>query len=73
MQVRIGIAETAREIELDIEDVEEFKDRVEEAIADDDVPILWVTDVAEHLVGIPVDRIGYIDVTPEHKMAPGFR
>lgn len=72
MRVLIGISEIAREIELDIEDVEVFVNEVETAIAEN-TPILWVTDTQDHRVGIPVARIGFVDIIPEHRMAAGFR
>jgi hypothetical protein len=72
MRVRIAISDTAREIELEIDDTDAFKAEVESAISDG-TPILWVTDTEEHRVGIPVAKIGYIDISPENRMAAGFR
>lgn len=72
MRVRIAISDTAREIELEIDDTDTFKAEVEGAITDG-TPILWVTDTEGHRVGIPVGRIGYIDISPDSRMAAGFR
>lgn len=72
MRVRIAISETSREIELEIDDVDTFKGEVEAAISEG-TPILWVTDTEGHRVGIPVPKIGYIDISPDSRMAAGFR
>ena len=72
MRVRIAISDTAREIELEIDDVDGFKSEVESAITDG-TAIFWVTDTEGHRVGIPVAKIGYIDISPADRMAAGFR
>jgi hypothetical protein len=72
VKVRIGITDIAREIELDIEDIDAFQAEVERSIDAKDA-LLWVVDTEGHRVGIPAARIGFIDIAPEGRMTAGFR
>ena len=70
MRVRIGVSDSSREIELEIDDVEAFEKSAEAAIGDGTV--LWVNDMDDHRVGIPSSKIGYIDISLESRRSPGF-
>lgn len=72
MKVRIGISDMGREVELEIDDVDEFERSVEAAITADDVQLFWVTDTTGNRVGIPVEKIAVIVVEPD-RPAAGFR
>ena len=63
MDVRIGLSQTARELELEIGD--EDRDRVikdvEAAIAKGE-GTLWLTDKKGRTVGVAVSKLAYIDL-----------
>lgn len=63
MDVRIGVIHVAREVTLDIADEErdEVIKSVEAALAGA-VDSLWLTDKRGRTVGIPAERIGYVEV-----------
>lgn len=61
MRVRIGISDS-REIELDIESEKSFKDEVGDAFSEGSARMLWVTDIKGRAVGIPVDKIAYVEM-----------
>ena len=61
MRVRIGITDS-RQIELDVEDEDAFKAEVETAFTEGSSRVLWVTDTKQRSVGIPVDKIAYVEM-----------
>ena len=61
MRVRIGITDS-RQIELDVEDEDAFKAEVETAFTEGSSRVLWVTDIKKRSVGIPVDKIAYVEM-----------
>lgn len=71
MRVRIGVSDSPREIELELEDVEGFIKAAEEAI-EASSQILWVTDTENHRVGIPASSIAFIDISPDARRSAGF-
>jgi hypothetical protein len=72
MRVRIGIAETSREVELDVDDVSAFATMLEEAHSKGEA-FVWVDAVDGKRVGIPVSRVGFVEIEPDHKVNVGFR
>jgi hypothetical protein len=72
MRVRIGVADTSREVELDVDDTEAFIAMVEEAHARGDA-FIWVDALDGKRVGIPLSRLGFIEVEPAHRVDVGFR
>lgn len=71
MRVRIGISDSPREIELELEDVDGFIEAAEKAI-EAGSQILWVTDTEDHRVGIPARSIAVIDISPDARRSAGF-
>ena len=71
MRVRIGVNESSREIEVDVEKVDAFVKDAEAAIKADG-QVLWVTDIDGHKVGLPARNIAYIDISPDAKRSAGF-
>jgi hypothetical protein len=63
MDVKIGITQSVRELELDMEDSqrEQLKADVVAALKDDD-NVLWLTDRKGRIVGIPSAKIGYVEI-----------
>ena len=63
MEVRIGIVQTMKELEVELsEDAERDAviAEVEEALAKD--AVLWLTDRRGRRVGVPSSRIAYVEV-----------
>ena len=60
MKVRIGVAESSKVVELEVEDLSEFKDQVAAVVASGDV--FWTTDTKGREIGIPAARISYVEV-----------
>lgn len=71
MRVRIGIADTPREVELEVDDVEAFVEMLESAHAADSA-LIWVDAADGKRVGIPLARLGFVEFEPEHKVNVGF-
>lgn len=71
MRVRIGIGDTSREIELDVDDGDALIAEIEDAFGGEKM-ILWFTDVGDRRIGIPVPRIAYIELEPEQRVSVGF-
>lgn len=66
MDIRIGVTYTAKELEVELPDGTEadtVKADVEAAISGGSV--LWLTDRKGRNVGIPADKVAYIDLGAE--------
>ena len=64
MDVRIGVTHAPREISIELADDtdrEGLKSKVDAALADDDA-VLWLTDRRGRDIGIPSERIAYIEI-----------
>ena len=64
MDVRIGVTNTPKEITIEMADdvdVDGLMAEVEQAVAAEGV-VLWLTDVRGRRVGVPADRIAYVDL-----------
>ena len=73
MEVRIGVTQTPREIEIDLADGDRdqiVKD-IEKSLADDDA-VLWLTDRRGRTVGIPSAKVAYIEISPTEDRRVGF-
>lgn len=75
MEVRIGVTYTAKELEVDLgddADAEAIRDDIDAAMAGDGA-VLWLTDKRGRRVGIPTDKVAYIDIgSPEDIRRIGF-
>ncbi|MGD0880036.1 MAG: DUF3107 domain-containing protein [Acidimicrobiales bacterium] len=66
MDVRIGIVQSMKELDVELPD-DADRDKVLadiEAALDEDDKILWLTDRKGRQVGVPVDKIAYIELDP---------
>ena len=64
MDVRIGVTHSPREITIELDDdfdTSALRADVEGAL-DGTSRVLWLTDVRGRQVGVPSDRIAYIDI-----------
>jgi hypothetical protein len=60
MRVRIGITDTSKIVELDVDDQKEFQEEVERAIKDNG--LAWFTDTKGRVVGIPTRAVAFIEI-----------
>ena len=73
MEVRIGVTQTPREIEIEVADTDRDKvvKDIESALADDD-KVLWLTDRRGRTVGVPSAKVAYIEISPTEDRRVGF-
>ncbi len=71
MKVRIGIAETDKVVELEIDDEKSFKQELEKAVSAGGMG--WFTDTKGRTVGIPARSVAFVEIEGEDKgPAVGF-
>jgi hypothetical protein len=62
MELRIGVVHTPKELNLELDGTaDEIIGTIDKAMADD-IPMVWVTDTKGRRVGIPIQRIAYVEV-----------
>ena len=64
MEVRIGVIYTAKEIEVEVADEtdrDELVSAVEASVAQG-TGMLWLTDRRGRRVGVPADKLAYVDI-----------
>ena len=62
MEVRIGVVHTPKELTLELEaSLDEVKKSIEKALSDDD-GVLWLTDSRGRMVGVPSERVAYVEI-----------
>lgn len=75
MDVRIGIVQTAKELEVELgedADRDQLLADIETALAGD--AVLWLTDRRGRRVGVPVTKVAYVEVgapTPDRRVGFG--
>jgi hypothetical protein len=72
MRVRIGLADTGTDVDVDIQDVDGFVRELEEAIASDS-PLIWVEDPERGRYAISVGKIAYVHIEGEKTRSVGLR
>jgi len=65
MEVKIGVVYTPKELSVESDgDVDELVARLESALKDGE-PVVWLTDTRGRRVGVPADKIAYIEIANE--------
>ena len=65
MEIRIGVVYTARELTVETDDsVDSVTAGIESAISAGD-GVLWLTDKKGRRVGVPVDKIAYVEIVTD--------
>lgn len=59
-KVRVGV-QSARELELEVDDPDAVKKTIETAMASGD-SVVWLTDTRGHQFGIVVDKLVFVEV-----------
>jgi hypothetical protein len=73
VEVKIGVVYTTKELIVDADDkVDDVIKTVDAALQDGGGPLLWLTDRKGRRVGVPVDKIAYIEVGEEENKRVGF-
>jgi hypothetical protein len=66
VDVRIGIVQTAKEIDVEVGDSvdrEELVASIESALANQE-GVMWLTDKRGRRVGVPVNKLAYVEIGP---------
>jgi hypothetical protein len=71
MKVKIGIAESTRVVEMEVDDVEAFEKMLEKEFTTGS-GLIWVEDTKERRVGIPSQRISFVEIDTERERPVGF-
>jgi Protein of unknown function (DUF3107) len=74
VEVRIGVTQSIKEIEVELDDVERDKTLAEiSATVGTGEGVLWLTDKRGRTVGVPVPKVAYIEVgSPAEERRVGF-
>ena len=74
MDVRIGLTQTPKELEVQLEegaDPAALRTQVEKALADGGT--LWLTDRRGRQVGVPAEKLAYVEIgSPQDERRIGF-
>ena len=74
MDVRIGVSQTAKEIEVELADgvdQDEIKKSLDEATASGGT--WWISDKKGRQVGVPVEKLAYVEIgSPDEARRIGF-
>lgn len=71
MKVKIGIAESNRVVELEIEDVESFESMLGEQFADM-TGLIWFEDTKDRRVGVPKAHVTFVEIDKDRERTVGF-
>jgi hypothetical protein len=74
VDVRIGIIQAPRELDIELPDGEsqdEVHRRVEKALSEAE-GVLWLSDKRGRRVGVPVSRIAYVEIGADDARRVGF-
>jgi Protein of unknown function (DUF3107) len=65
MEVRIGVVYTTRELTIEMDDTpEKIASTIEGVLSNGDA-VLWLTDTKGRRVGVPADKIAYVEVAAD--------
>ena len=73
MEVKIGVIYSAKELSVELDGkADEVVSAVEDALKGG-APVIWLTDKKGRRVGVPTDKVAYIEVAEEdHTKRVGF-
>jgi hypothetical protein len=72
MKVRIGIADSDRVIELEVEDPATYERDLEAAFSGESA-LLWFEDAKHRRIGVPRQRVAFVEIeTQADRAAVGF-
>ena len=68
MEIRIGVVYTPKELSVELPDGKDAASDVVKALEkalDDGKPMLWLTDAKGRRVGVPVDKVAYVEIATD--------
>jgi DNA-binding MurR/RpiR family transcriptional regulator len=65
MEVRIGVVYTPKELSMEFDGKAEEVIKTVEAALNDGAPVLWLADKKGRRIGIPSDKVAYVEITEE--------
>jgi hypothetical protein len=73
MEVKIGVIYTAKELVVEsVDEPDAVRSAIDDALAQSE-PVLWLTDEKGRRVGIPTDKIAYVEIGSDADARPvGF-
>jgi len=71
MKVKIGIAESSRVVELEVDDVDAFEKMLEGEFGGGP-GLIWFEDTKDRRIGVPKDRIAFVEIDKEDARPVGF-
>jgi hypothetical protein len=72
VKIRIGIAESEKVVEVEVEDASDFEASMSAAF-DQGNGLIWLTDTRRRRVGIPRERVAFVEIdTTSDRPAVGF-
>lgn len=71
MKVKIGVAESNRVVEIEVDDASAFEKTMEDAY-DSGKGLIWFEDTKRRRVGIPKERIAFIEIDTDQDRVVGF-
>jgi hypothetical protein len=73
VEVKIGVIYTPKELVVDVTDGADAVRTAIEAALSGSQPVLWLTDEKGRRVGVPTDKIAYVEIGSEESAHPvGF-
>lgn len=65
MEIRIGVVDSPKEINLEIsEGLDDLVKRIDEALTGG-TSVLWLNDEKDRRIGIPAAKVAYVEIDPE--------
>lgn len=74
VDLRIGVTYSPKELALDLADdadADSLKGAIEAALGDEG-GVLWLTDRRGRTVGVPADKVAYVEIGPDEAHRIGF-
>lgn len=67
MEIRIGVTHSPKEITLEMGDEQEELVKKIEGSLNQDTPVLWLTDKNGKRVGVPCNKLAYVEMDPQNE------
>lgn len=65
MEVKIGVVYSARELSVEFDGKTDDIVATVEAALKDGAPVLWMTDKKGRRIGVPADKVAYVEILEE--------
>ena len=66
MEVRIGVLHTPKELEVEVADSADDIAKALDRVLEQEDAVLWLTDTKGRRVGVPGERIAYVEIEGDH-------